>query len=335
MWIKRACLIALMLGCVWFPGETLVAGEMGGDNEIGYIRPEIPKVKISAWKGERYEDTVPGTIDIAESARLAINALTGALDPTMDDELYFSVNFRDNPPKMSHSFDDWCQPKFMESLPLMRLMTGSEQNGQVDQVWKDVILKSLGPDGLYYNPIKGRPWAKVGNVWTGIRVWRADGTGVPFKDPSVTQFAAPWQTMRILSAMTVYYLRDHNPLWRKACEKMIDRLLEASVKRGDAAYFGRDFLAPGARLPRDLPPGIGHKPLEYNSRIMHDCAHFFRVTGYENARVLGKMCANYVRELSQYFGPNGEWLIDRYDPKEFPDARSTSTAAVTATRSTT
>ena len=52
--------------------------------------PRTMEAKMPAYRGERYEDTVPDTIDIAESARLAINALTGALDPNMDHELPFT-----------------------------------------------------------------------------------------------------------------------------------------------------------------------------------------------------------------------------------------------------
>jgi len=53
-------------------------------------------------------------------------------------------------------------PKFMWALSMMRVMSGSEQNLQVDQRWLEVALKMQGPDGLIYAPIKGRPWALFG-----------------------------------------------------------------------------------------------------------------------------------------------------------------------------
>ena len=127
-------------------------------SEIGYIRPEIPKVEIPPYIGDRYEELVPATLDLSERAHLAINGLVGPTNPKMDYELYWRVEFFRNPPVMYHDFKDWCQLKFMEALPLMRIITGSDDRSPVDRVWTDVTLKSIGPDGLYYIPMKGRPW---------------------------------------------------------------------------------------------------------------------------------------------------------------------------------
>jgi hypothetical protein len=296
----------------------LAAGILLSNNTIGAEEPmKTMEMKMPTYPGERYEDTVPDTIDIAESARLAINVLTGSLDPNMDYDLYFSVNVGANPPVMTHGFGDWCQPKFMEALPLMRTITGSDQNSQVDQVWREMILKSLGPDGLFYISLKGRPWLRNSDRGP-VRVWRADGTSIPFSDPALEQFCAPWNTMRVLSVMTIYHMQDQDPMWRKACEKMIDRLLEAAIKSDDAAYFTLDFLMPFGKLPQDAPPPTGVWSIDNVCRVAHDCGHFYRLTQYPNARILGEKIVNFVRKQSQYFGPDGEWLVDQLDPKIFP-----------------
>ena len=77
----------------------------------------------------------PDTLDIQDRIHLAVNALTNATDPEKDHLIYFRVNFRSNPPSMSHSKSDICQMKFMEALPLMRLACGSDQDYQVDPDW--------------------------------------------------------------------------------------------------------------------------------------------------------------------------------------------------------
>lgn len=41
----------------------------------GYIQPEIPHTDMPAYGGERYEATVPDTLDLAERARLGIHGL--------------------------------------------------------------------------------------------------------------------------------------------------------------------------------------------------------------------------------------------------------------------
>lgn len=43
-------------------------------DSIGYIRKEIPKFDVAA--GDRYEVLAPDTLDLAEHASLAVNALT-------------------------------------------------------------------------------------------------------------------------------------------------------------------------------------------------------------------------------------------------------------------
>ena len=55
---------------------------------IPYIRDEIPSFEVPPYDGERYEVPVPATLDIGERAALAVNGLTGPLDPEKDFMLY-------------------------------------------------------------------------------------------------------------------------------------------------------------------------------------------------------------------------------------------------------
>jgi hypothetical protein len=54
----------------WRPGDP-----------IGYINPTIPDFAMPPYEGQRYEAVVPDTLDLAERARLAVNALTEMTDP--------------------------------------------------------------------------------------------------------------------------------------------------------------------------------------------------------------------------------------------------------------
>ena len=125
--------------------------------KIEYIREKIPEFEIPPYRGARYEDRVPDTLDIAERAKLGINCLTGITDPKADYEIFWYANFFRNPPVMVHDFSDWCQnvEGMMESLPLLRIASGSDLNSNVDRVWMETLLKSVGPDGLVYYPFKG------------------------------------------------------------------------------------------------------------------------------------------------------------------------------------
>ena len=199
---------------------------------IQYVREEIPAFEIPPYRGRSYEDNVPDTLDIGERARLGVHVLTSITDPEVDDEIYWSCHFFRNPPAMEHDFNDWVQNQegLMEALPLLRLASGDNLNSQVDPVWMRSTLKSIGPDGLVYVPLEGRPWGR--RHADGINpVWRADGSRTNFSDPSVTQAANASTCQRMIGTMTLYYLRDKNPMWRATIERMIQRLSALAINR--------------------------------------------------------------------------------------------------------
>ena len=67
-------------------------------------------MKIEA---KRYQATVPDTLDLAERAELALNGLSGTLDPEGDHQMYFFVFCNTNPPWMEHGGSDSpCMPKY-------------------------------------------------------------------------------------------------------------------------------------------------------------------------------------------------------------------------------
>ncbi len=85
-------------------------------------------------RGERYEATVPDTLDLAERARLAVHGLTSFLNPAADYAPYGHVYFNANPPYMSDmpgGPPNWG--KIAEALLMARVMSGSTENGDVDE----------------------------------------------------------------------------------------------------------------------------------------------------------------------------------------------------------
>src|SRR5712692_9624228 len=112
-----------------------------GQAKIQYIRQDIPAFEIPAYRGRRYEDHVPDTLDIVERARLGINALTSITDPAADYHIYWTASFYRNPPVIAHHFHDYVVQVvegFLEALPLLRVATGDDLNSHVDPVWMKV-----------------------------------------------------------------------------------------------------------------------------------------------------------------------------------------------------
>ena len=59
--------------------------------------------------------------------------LTEDLEPSLDYEQNFWVYFNSQPPVMTRDFSSVCDLKFLESLPLMRVITGSQWNQDIEQ----------------------------------------------------------------------------------------------------------------------------------------------------------------------------------------------------------
>src|SRR5437762_323195 len=244
---------------------------------IQYVREEIPAFEIPPYRGRSYEDNVPDTLDIGERARLGVHVLTSITDPEVDDEIYWSCHFFRNPPAMEHDFNDWVQNQegLMEALPLLRLASGDNLNSQVDPVWMRSTLKSIGPDGLVYVPLEGRPWGR--RHADGINpVWRADGSRTNFSDPSVTQAANASTCQRMIGTMTLYYLRDKNPMWRATIERMIQRLSALAINRENYCYFAPGSFEPNARVDLHAVMPLGSTwGVSWNSRLIHGLMQYY------------------------------------------------------------
>jgi len=236
---------------------------------IGYIRQEIPQFSVPAYQGERYLTLAPDTLDLQERAALAVNVLTRATDPLADYEMYFDVFFKARPPLMEHNFSDSCQSKFMEALPLMRIISGSDLNTEVDRRWMEVALHQLGPDGLAYAPNAGRPWTYVRSHF------------IPEGSQTETGHQIiPFYCGRLLSAMMVYYRRDGSPLWRDAAERLVDGLAQVAVDRSSYAFYAPSshWVEKGSTYDygREHPLMGAHV-----SFVALGMAHVYRETGYE------------------------------------------------------
>jgi len=284
--------------------------------KIEYIRQDIPRAETPPYQGTRYRDRVPDTIDIAENARLAIHALTALTDPDADYEMYFYLRILRNPPVLAHDHSDWCEPKFMEALPLLRLATGESLNNQVDRVWMDVILKSIGPDGLFYFPTGGRPWFIIDLPRWVPAIVEQGGMKSTQGNLSITQFAHPQPSGRILGTMTIYGERDRNSLWKPAIEKMIDRWAQLATHKDDYAYYPRSLFAPGAAAVPNAEMPVGMWGEETGGRLIQGLAQCYKVSGYEPARKLAGQLSAYMRYHAQYFDPeDGRFIVEPDRPR--------------------
>jgi hypothetical protein len=263
---------------------------------IGYIRPEIPGFEMPAYEGERYERLVPDTLDVAERAGYGVRFLTNMADPEADYEIYFQITLDRNPPVMRH---DWhganVQPKFLEALPLLRTMTGSDLSSDVDRGWAEALLHMQGEDGFIYTPVVGRPWARSGYV----------GLGWTLGDDGRGQFASIIANGMYAGVMALCHRQTGDEMWKDALERLVDRMAELMVYRDDYCYFPMLAVNPGAKVRSHQP--MMDRGCRYEAGgsvagwLIHGLSQAYLATGYEPALPLaGKLGVYLMRHSGCY-----------------------------------
>ena len=168
-------------------------------------------VVVPPFEGESYEDTVPDTLDLVEAAELTIRSMTTMLDPDRDYLTYTEARFSRNPPviRFTGNGSIMCAGKHLEALPLLRVMTGSTINRDVDARLMESILHMTAKDGCVYIP-------------------KNKAANPSYPPPVPEPLAVTWGEGRYILAMCMWYQHDKNPLWRELVEKKITRLGGAS-----------------------------------------------------------------------------------------------------------
>ncbi len=272
----------------------------------------IPEIPLPHFEGERYEAEVPDTLDLAERAELAIHAITRMVDPNRDYALYATARFNRRPPVIVMSDSDGidggaCVGKLFESLLLLRIMSGSTDNLEIDKGWMQSRLDITGEDGIVY--------------WLPSMIVNANYPA-PFEEP----YGSVESEGRHILALSMWYQHDKNPLWRRLIEKKVQRLTELAVKEEDYAYFTNRPYLPSSRAVevmftakdtaetvKDASGGRGrfensHSAHQVNFMLSRSLCVAYKLTGYEPALELAGKMIRGVLEHSKIFDQDGRWL---------------------------
>ena len=188
-----------------------------------YLDESLPRdVRATPPRGSWHEAEVPDTPDLVDHAHLAIRALTSLVDAEWDYEQY-SIVYASNPPifELGHGGLLALNPKWAEALPMLRAMTGSTENIEIDGRIMASILHMTGQDGLCYQPIEDRPWAFFDDTTRQI--------GEPYADT----FAESRQIL----AYIAWYQHDANPLWPALIQRKVQTLRDMVLRKYDTTFF--------------------------------------------------------------------------------------------------
>ncbi len=252
------------------------------------LAAETSKSSDSKWKwpvstevpGSRYEATVPDTLDLADRAKISLNCLTGALDPESDYEIYFYTRFRANPPFMYHDRTGLAanNSKFAESMPMMRVMCGSNFNREIETRMMESLVSTSGEDGMHY-------------VLKGNRPWHGAKEG----------FACVYDNVRFLLAMKAWYHTTGDRVWLARIDRVVNRLDEIAIEKDDYVYYPTSFIGDWFSYGRktgwlNTDEPAGHPTVLYVGPVLRGLAQADQVSSNPRGRELAEKLCRFVRK---------------------------------------
>ena len=234
---------------------------------------------------------VPDTLDLAEHGRLAINGMLGSLHPELDYECTF-LNILDvHPAYMLHwsSMVSGVMPKYLEALPLLRQMSGSDQDLEHQQGFVAAMLRNMAEDGLVYDrQDPRRPW-NVG-VGYGARDWDED-------------YANMAGNGRAITGLLYWHQWTGDDFWLQQARRTAERMLALAIVDGELAFYpnpglGNDFSYPRRsgwttrKPPERADEGFEGASMFYLLQPLRGFTRYYAVTGDERFRELSRRFVN-------------------------------------------
>ena len=244
--------------------------------------PEFKSISIEVppYAGKSYKAEIPDTIELADRAALCINSITSLVNPEFDFAQYTYVDLRHDPPYMAMEAGITnLNPKWLEALPMLRIMSGSRQNIDIDHQMLEGLLRNTGFDGLTYQP-PNHPGAFY------------EDFSKKQNKPASNIFG---EGRQLLTWATWTQMDPDNPAYRSAAEKKIQRLLKIATRKGDSLYFRRtqgytpgqentdelEIVAVTDHEVKDSKFGMVGTPVAHSvSPVAMGAARYYRATGY-------------------------------------------------------
>ena len=242
-------------------------------------------------KGDQTQASVPDTLDLAEHGRLAINGMLGSLNPALDYECTF-LNILDvHPAYMLHwsSMVSGVMPKYIEALPLLRQMSGSDQDQDLQQGFMEAMLRNMADDGLIYDRCDPRrPW-NVG-VGYGVQDWDED-------------YANMAGNGRAIAGLLYWHQWTGDDTWLQHAKRTAERMMQLAIVDGDMAFYpnpglGNDFSYPRqsgwttTKPPEKADEGFEGASMFYLLQPLRGFTRYYVATGDERFREISRQFAN-------------------------------------------
>ena len=264
--------------------------------------------------GSAAEAMVPDTLELADRAALAINALTRIADPNNNYESFQCCHLDHQPPYMTHRWAGPCLQKPVHALPMMRVMSGSTQNADVDDKMLDALLRDIESDGLWWLKVEGRPWRtdtfKVDQSW-------------------------PVAHARLMVALLDRYDNDHDDKWLKIVDRMASGMADIALRKDDRAWYRTAYTRSGWK---EHPDSFSNT--QENSRTIEEpdeenfyniglplraFSRWYAISGDKKALEMADRLARFLMKRSMWGNGEGPTMVDGPEHAHWKDHFHTST----------
>ena len=217
--------------------NTRITGDVCSDlleknRSIGGIKmPSSNLFDVPAYQGrtsapEEQSESEPDTLDLATRGALALNGILGTIDPDLL-TTWGLVHYAARRPHLSHwaSAETLVDPKLAESITLMRVMSGGQQDLDLEIHYRAAILSRLHA-GLYWDQ------------YTPRRPWRNSYSEAFYGKGQDEDFATLPGAGRMLRTMLIWReLGAQSDRMETELRALPAGLLHIAVKKGDYAYY--------------------------------------------------------------------------------------------------
>lgn len=234
----------------------------------------------------------PDTLNLADRAGIALNAMMGVADEDKGYIPYFSGFFASDPAWMGHGNWDYgsSHGRLVDSMTLVRAMTGTEEGREIENHYKENLLSFFKEDGLSYRR----------NNFTEEFVKACDSR---FEDS-----ASMIDQRAVLLGLTTWFIDTKDEAIKDRADNHVAALKRIARKERNSWYYpASEYTQHGWPSFDAVVTRLCPDPCAMWGRQVNPLIRYHQTTGNLDAL---ELCENFVANIvhrSGAFGEDGSW----------------------------
>ncbi|MDL2319420.1 glycoside hydrolase family 127 protein, partial [Eubacteriales bacterium OttesenSCG-928-A19] len=245
--------------------------------------------------GDYVRRALPDTLDLAQRAGIALNAMLGVADDDYEGIPFFSGFLQsdaDDPAWMSHGNWDFgsSHGRLTDSIALVREMTGTSEGEDVERRYRENLLSFIREDGLCYRR----------NTFTDADIARLDA---PFRAgaPMIDQRA-------VILGLGTWYAATGDEAVRGYADRHVAALRRIARKERESWYYpASEYFSEGWPSLDAVNTRLAYDPCAMWGRQIGPILTWHILTGNADALALCENFAANIVQRSGAFLPDGSW----------------------------